>query len=164
MLGLVCPFVRPPARISSSLPQTKYFSWILSFIIKLIYFLFLQNSWFHRFFRKCLVNRWFLVDYFPKLQSKKHVFLVKVGRDVGLSRCVHDVTLWLGSAFDNSQSTIGLYPPPAHLLGLCTYLIFVIFLHRQNFCKIKFTPKFTQLIANLHSKLPIYTVNCQFIQ
>ena len=36
------------------------------------------------------------------------------------------------------------------------------FLHRQNFWRIKFTPKFTQKIANLHSKLPSYTVNCQF--
>ena len=39
-----------------------------------------------------------------------------------------------------------------------------IFLHRQNFWKIKFTPKFTQKIAHLHRKLPIYTVNCQFTQ
>ena len=40
------------------------------------------------------------------------------------------------------------------------YLSF--FLHGQNFWKIKFTPKFTQQIADLHSKLPIYTVSCQF--
>ena len=42
------------------------------------------------------------------------------------------------------------------------YLIFVTFLHRQNLKRIKLTPKFTQSIANLHSKLQIYTVNCQF--
>ena len=32
------------------------------------------------------------------------------------------------------------------------------FLHRQNFWWIKFTPKFTQKIANLHSTLPIFRV------
>ena len=32
------------------------------------------------------------------------------------------------------------------------------FLHRQNFWRIKFTPKFTQKIANLHSTLPIFRV------
>ena len=42
------------------------------------------------------------------------------------------------------------------------YLSF--FLHEQNFWKIKFTPKFTVYIANVHSKLPIYTVKCQFTQ
>ena len=41
-----------------------------------------------------------------------------------------------------------------------SYLSF--FLHMQNFWRRKFKPKFTQKIANLHSKLPIYTVNCQF--
>merc|ERR1711949_97948 len=37
-----------------------------------------------------------------------------------------------------------------------SYLSF--FLHRQNFWKLKFTPKFTQYFANLHSKLPIFCV------
>ena len=37
-----------------------------------------------------------------------------------------------------------------------SYLSF--FLHRQNFWRIKFPQKFTQLIANLHSKLPIFRV------
>ena len=32
------------------------------------------------------------------------------------------------------------------------------FLHEQNFWRIKFTQKFTQEIANLHSKLPIFRV------
>ena len=32
------------------------------------------------------------------------------------------------------------------------------FWHKQNFWKIEFTPKFTQYIANLHSKLPIFCV------
>ena len=43
------------------------------------------------------------------------------------------------------------------------YLIFVIFLHGQNFWKIKFTLKFTQKIANLHSKLPIFRVKSEKI-
>ena len=49
------------------------------------------------------------------------------------------------------------------------YLIFVIFLHWQNFWKIKFTPKKRVNYDKIHSKLPIfcvitakYTVNCQF--
>ena len=37
-----------------------------------------------------------------------------------------------------------------------------LFFTQAKFWRIKFTPKFTQKIANLHSKLPIYTVNCQF--
>ena len=48
------------------------------------------------------------------------------------------------------------------------YLIFVIFLHRQNFWRIKFTPKKRVTYDKIHSKLPIfcvitakYTVNCQ---
>ena len=54
---------------------------------------------------------------------------------------------------------------------LCTisYLIFVIFLHRQNFWRIEFTPKKRVNYDKIHSKLPIfcvitakYTVNCQF--
>ena len=53
----------------------------------------------------------------------------------------------------------------------CTvpYLIFVIFLHKQNFWRIKFIPKKTVNYGKIHSKLPIfcvitakYTVNCQF--
>ena len=49
------------------------------------------------------------------------------------------------------------------------YLIFVFFLHRQNFGRIKFTPKKRVNYDKIHSKLPIfcvitakYTVNCQF--
>ena len=38
---------------------------------------------------------------------------------------------------------------------LTPYLIFVIFLHRQNFWRIKFTPKNAYITT-------IYTVNCQF--
>ena len=48
-------------------------------------------------------------------------------------------------------------------------LIFVIFLHRQNFWRIKFTPKKRVNYDKIHSKLPFfcaitakYTVNCQF--
>ena len=50
-----------------------------------------------------------------------------------------------------------------------TYLIFVIFLHEQNFWKIKFTPKKRVNYDKIHRKLPFfcvitakYTVNCQF--
>ena len=39
------------------------------------------------------------------------------------------------------------------------YLIFVIFLHRQNFWRIKFTPKKRVNYDKLHSKLPILRVN-----
>ena len=48
------------------------------------------------------------------------------------------------------------------------YLIFVIFLHEQNFWRIKFTPKKRVNYGKIHSKLPNfcvisakYTVNCQ---
>ena len=53
--------------------------------------------------------------------------------------------------------------------GHCPYLIFVIFLHEQNFLRIEFTPKKRVNYDKIHSKLPIfcvitakYTVNCQF--
>ena len=62
--------------------------------------------------------------------------------------------------------------PPTKLVQtsrLDPYLIFVIFLHRQNFWKIKFTPKKRVNYDKIHRKLPIfcvitvkYTVNCQF--
>ena len=39
-----------------------------------------------------------------------------------------------------------------------TYLIFVIFLHRQNFWRIKFTPKKRVNYDKIHSKLPIFCV------
>ena len=49
------------------------------------------------------------------------------------------------------------------------YLIFVIFLHGQNFWRIEFTLKKRVNYDKIHSKLPIfcvitakYTVNCQF--
>ena len=54
-------------------------------------------------------------------------------------------------------------------MKLCSYLIFVIFLHEQNFWRIKFTPKKLVNYDKIHRKLPIfcvitakYTVNCQF--
>ena len=57
----------------------------------------------------------------------------------------------------------------ASLHCLPSYLIFVIFLHGQNFWRIKFTPKKCVNYDKIHSKLPIfcvitakYTVNCQF--
>ena len=50
-----------------------------------------------------------------------------------------------------------------------SYLIFVIFLHGQNFWRIKFIPKKRVNYDKIHSKLPFfwvitakYTVNCQF--
>ena len=50
-----------------------------------------------------------------------------------------------------------------------SYLIFVIFLHEQNFWRIKFTPKKRVNYDKIHRKLPIfcvitakYTVNCKF--
>ena len=56
-------------------------------------------------------------------------------------------------------------------ITITTYLIFVIFLHMQNFWRIKFTPKYTVnycvllcitvYYCVLHSK---YTVNCQFFR
>ena len=49
------------------------------------------------------------------------------------------------------------------------YLIFVIFLHEQNFWRIRFTPKKRVNYDKIQRKLPIfcvitakYTVNCQF--
>ena len=68
------------------------------------------------------------------------------------------------------------YPPfqnsflwPPQQCNNATYLIFVIFLHEQNFWRIKFTPKKRVNYDKIHSKLPIfcvittkYTVNCQF--
>ena len=39
---------------------------------------------------------------------------------------------------------------------ISTYLIFVIFLHRQNFWRLKFTPKNAQKARKIHSKLPIF--------
>ena len=49
------------------------------------------------------------------------------------------------------------------------YLIFVIFLHEQNFWRITFTPKKRENYDKIHRKLPFfcvitakYTVNCQF--
>ena len=54
-------------------------------------------------------------------------------------------------------------------LNMFSYLIFVIFLHKQNFWRIKFTPKKRANYDKIHRKLPIfcvitakYTVNCQF--
>ena len=54
-------------------------------------------------------------------------------------------------------------------IGCEPYLIFVIFLHEQNFWRIKFTPKKRANYDKMHSKLPNfcvitakYTVNCQF--
>ena len=38
------------------------------------------------------------------------------------------------------------------------YLIFVIFLHKQNFWRIKFTPKKRVNYDKIHSKLPIFRV------
>ena len=38
------------------------------------------------------------------------------------------------------------------------YLIFVIFLHGQNFWRIKFTPKKRVNYDKIHSKLPIFRV------
>ena len=77
-----------------------------------------------------------------------------------------------------------LYPPPLifakwscsihakcakKIRTLLTYLIFVIFLHRQNFWRRKFTPKnanFSPISANLHwnlhRKMPIFANLCQF--
>ena len=65
----------------------------------------------------------------------------------------------------------------AFLVNKESYLIFVIFLHKQNFWRIKFTPKKarklrqnTQKIANflryfgkIHSKLPIFPVKSEKI-
>ena len=49
-----------------------------------------------------------------------------------------------------------------------SYLIIVIFLHEQNFWRIKFTPKKRVNYDKIHSKMPIfcvitakYTVNCK---
>ena len=54
-------------------------------------------------------------------------------------------------------------------LAVMPYLLFVIFLHRQNYWRIKITPKKRVNYDKIHSKLPIfcvitakYTVNCQF--
>ena len=54
-------------------------------------------------------------------------------------------------------------------LNFHSYLLFVIFLHRQNFWRIKLTPEKRVNYYKIHSKLPIfcvitakYTVNCQF--
>ena len=59
--------------------------------------------------------------------------------------------------------------PSKSIWSLVTYLIFVIFLHEQNFWRIKFTPEKRVNYDKIHSKLPIfcvitakYTVNCQF--
>ena len=48
-------------------------------------------------------------------------------------------------------------------ITITTYLIFVIFLHMQNFWRIKFTPKYTVnycvllcITQQIHSKLPIF--------
>ena len=53
--------------------------------------------------------------------------------------------------------------------SITPYLIFVIFLHEQNFWSIKFTPKKRANYDKIHRKLPIfcvitakYAVNCQF--
>ena len=60
---------------------------------------------------------------------------------------------------------------PFRRLAYCImpYLIFVIFLHEQNFWRIKLTPKKRVIYDKIHRKLPIfciitakYTVNCQF--
>ena len=49
-------------------------------------------------------------------------------------------------------------PRPADFCSCFAHTSYLSFLlHGQDFWKIKFTP-------NLHSKLPIYTVNCQFTQ
>merc|ERR1712012_226502 len=55
------------------------------------------------------------------------------------------------------------------ILGATAYLIFVFFLHRQNFWRIKFTPKKRVNYDKIHRKLPIFcvitansTINCQF--
>ena len=63
-------------------------------------------------------------------------------------------------------------PFTSNVIGMIevqAYLIFVIFLHWQNFWRIKFTPKKRVYYDKIHSELPIfcvitakYTVNCQF--
>ena len=60
-------------------------------------------------------------------------------------------------------------PANQSLLSIKAYLIFVIFLHEQNFWRIKFTPKKRVNYDKIHRKLLIfcvitakYTVNCQF--
>ena len=67
------------------------------------------------------------------------------------------------------EETSCLVPNLVDLLGALAYLIFVIFLHEQNFGRIKFTPKKLVNYDKIHRKLPIfcvimakYTVNCQF--
>ena len=60
---------------------------------------------------------------------------IYVGQDVATEAVLRKI----------SHGCIAELPPiphPATCLG--PYLIFVIYLHRQNFWKIKFTPKFTQ--------------------
>ena len=45
-----------------------------------------------------------------------------------------------------------------NLYQVRTYLIFVIFLHRQNSRRIKFTPKKRVNYDKIHRKLPIFCV------
>ena len=41
---------------------------------------------------------------------------------------------------------------------VCAYLIFVIFLHEQNFWRMKFTPKKRVNYDKIHRKLPIFSI------
>ena len=67
----------------------------------------------------------------------------------------------------NSKSSTS-FQQKCKLQRYATYLIFVIFLHKPNFWRIKFTPKKRVNYDKIHSILPIffvitakYTVNCQ---
>ena len=68
--------------------------------------------------------------------------MLVVGQGLGLGRRVFGLR---GCDHDGEiVNLIQRYCVGGHDDNDVAYLIFVIFLHRQNFWKIKFTPKFTQ--------------------
>ena len=61
-------------------------------------------------------------------------------------KCTNRTTSYTGCPKKTHFQIVGIFDM-SHVVdvgNLAAYLIFVIFLHRQNFWKIKFTPKFTQ--------------------
>ena len=78
--------------------------------------------------------------------------------EIALKRIVHRLSnIFLSQAICNSIALFWGDNSGMHTCNLS------FFLHGQKFWKIKFTPKFAQEIANLHSKLPIFRVKSEKI-
>ena len=76
-------------------------------------------------------------------------------KSCGVWQDSRDTFAWLYSLW---QSYLKRFSTQAMEKMSHPYLIFVIFLHKQNFWRIKFTPKKRIYYDKIHSKLPIFCV------